>query len=49
MHWFSFFEVCSGSPRVVDYRKFGATKLKHVSLDAEHAHKFEAQADNNQA
>src|SRR6478672_6283100 len=37
MHWFSFFEVCSGLPRVVDYRKLGATKLKHVSLDAEHS------------
>src|SRR5215467_8433217 len=37
MHWFRLFEVCSGLPRVVDYRKLGATKRKRVSLDAEHA------------
>jgi hypothetical protein len=37
MHSFRLFEVFSGLPRVVDYRNFGATKRKHVSLDAEHA------------
>src|SRR5207302_7922230 len=37
MHSFRLFEVCSGLPRGVDYRNFGATKRKHVSLDAEHA------------
>src|SRR6266404_5763602 len=31
------FEVCSGLPRVLDYRKFGTTRLELASLDAEHA------------
>src|SRR5207245_6933953 len=31
------FEVCSDSPRLVDYRNCGATKLKLVCLDAKHA------------
>src|SRR5215472_18798853 len=34
---FGLFAVCSGLPRLVDYRKFGATKRKHASLDVEHA------------
>src|ERR1700730_3442298 len=37
MHSVSFFEVCSGLPRVVYYWKLGTTRLKLASLDAEHA------------